>query len=144
MPSRSRSSSAPASEGPERLELEIEISAPPERVFEALLDPEKVKVWMQSEAPEIDPEAKRYSYGWTRGEEKVEMGPLRILELVPGQLLVHDWQWPGEPDGQVRWELSPTEKGTRLRLIHVDSRDFTHRLGWSDALASLRRLLEAV
>jgi uncharacterized protein YndB with AHSA1/START domain len=130
-----------AREGKQRVELEIAIDAPPERVFRALLDPAQVRVWMQAEAPEIDPEAQRYSYGWRRGDS-IEVGPVRILELVPNRLLVHDWQWLDEPDGQVRWELSPTDTGTRLRLIHSESADITHALGWSDALISIRQLVE--
>jgi uncharacterized protein YndB with AHSA1/START domain len=131
-----------AREGKQRVELEIAIDAPPERVFRALLDPAQVRVWMQAEAPEIDAETKRYSYGWQRGDAGVEVGPVRIVELVPNRLLVHDWQWLDEPDGQVRWELSPTDTGTRLRLIHSESADITHALGWSDAMISIRRLVE--
>jgi uncharacterized protein YndB with AHSA1/START domain len=131
----------PAKEGRQRVELEIEITAPPERVFRALLDPAQVRVWMQAETPEIDEAAKRYSYGWQRGEPAREVGPLRILELVPNRRLVHDWCWVGEPDGQVRWELSPTESGTLLQLIHTESSDYTHTLGWSDALVRIRQLV---
>ena len=53
-----------ASNTEQRLELEIEIAAPPERVFRALLDPAQVRVWMQVEAPEVDRDSGRYSYGW--------------------------------------------------------------------------------
>jgi uncharacterized protein YndB with AHSA1/START domain len=134
---------APVTSGDQRVELEIEIDAPPERVFRALLDPAQVSVWMQSEAPQIDRDAKLYSYGWQRGEPGVPVGPGRILELIPNRLLVHDWQWIDEPDGQVRWELSPTDSGTILRLTHSQSKDMTHSLGWSDALVSIRRLVTA-
>jgi uncharacterized protein YndB with AHSA1/START domain len=132
-----------AATGERRVELEIEIDAAPERVFRALLDPAQVRVWMQVEAPEIDTETKQYSYGWTRGDAATPVGPVRIVELVPNRLLVHDWQWTGEPEGQVRWELSPREAGTLLRLIHSESTDITHALGWSDALIALRRLVDA-
>ena len=46
------------------------------------------------------------------------------------------------PDGQVRWELSPTDAGTVLRLIHSETADITHALGWSDALISIQRLID--
>jgi len=130
----------PSREGLQRVELEIEIEATPERVFRALIDPAQVQIWMQAETPEIDEGAKRYSYGWHRGEPAIEVGPVRILELVPNRLLVHDWRWTGEPDGQVRWELAATEHGTKLRLIHSESRDYTHTLGWSDALIRIAQL----
>ena len=133
--------SAPVIEGDQRVELEIEIDATPERVFRALLDPAQVSIWMQSEAPKIDTDAKIYSYGWQRGDEATPVGPGRILELIPNRLLVHDWRWIDEPDGQVRWELSPSGSGTLLRLIHSQSTDITHSLGWADALVSIRRLV---
>ena len=131
---------AVATEGMQRVELEIEIDAPPERVFRALLDPAQVKVWMQVDSPEIDADAKRYSYGWRRGDAGTEVGPVSILELVPNRLLVHDWQWIDEPHGTVRWELSPTGAGTLLRLIHSETADITNALGWSDAMISIRQL----
>lgn len=131
-----------ATHGKQRVELEIEIDATPERVFRALLDPDQVRIWMQAETPDIDAEQKRYSYGWHRGDEATEVGPVRILELVPNRLLVHDWQWLDEPSGQVRWELSPKDAGTLLRLIHSSTTDITHALGWSDAMISIRRLVD--
>jgi uncharacterized protein YndB with AHSA1/START domain len=133
--------SAPVITGDQRVELEIEIDATPERVFRALLDPAQVSVWMQSEVPKIDTDAKIYSYGWQRGDSATPVGPGRILELIPNRLLVHDWRWIDEPDGQVRWELSPSGSGTLLRLIHSQSTDITHSLGWADALVSIRRLV---
>ena len=130
-------------EGTPKVELEIDIDAPPERVFQALLDPKEVGVWMEAESAEIDPDTNRYSYGWHRGDAAVEVGPTQILELVPNRLLVHDWQWLDEPDGQVRWELTPIASGTRLRLVHVRSSDVTNSLGWSDAMIGIRRLSES-
>jgi len=122
------------------LQLEIEIHAPPAQVFRALLDPDRVRRWMQVELPEIDVASHRYSYGWHRGDPPAPVGPSRIVELVPDRLLVHDWQWTGEPTGQVRFELTPCLKGTRLRLVHTHSSDLSHVLGWSDALVGIRRI----
>ncbi len=132
---------APMADGKRRVELEIEIAAPVERVFRALLDPDEVKVWMDAESPEIDVDASRYSYGWSRDDGATPVGPGRILELIPNRLLVHDWKWIDEPEGQVRWELTPTDFGTRLRLVHIESLDVTHSLGWSDALFAIRQLV---
>lgn len=131
-----------AAPGRQLVELEIEIEAPPERVFQALLDPAQVRIWMQAEAPHVDINQSTYSFGWTRGEAAEPVGPVRLLELVPNRLLVHDWQWTGEVEGVVRWELQPTATGTRLRLLHSRSADVTHALGWSDALFSIRALVE--
>jgi len=126
-----------------RVDLDIDIAAPPERVFRALLDPAAVAIWMEARAPEIDVEKDRYSYGWTRGTPPVEVGPSKILELQPNRLLVFDWNWPDEGSGQVRWELTPIETGTKLRLLHINSTELANVLGWSDALVAVRLLVEA-
>ncbi|MCG8590331.1 MAG: SRPBCC domain-containing protein [Proteobacteria bacterium] len=96
---------------------------------------------MNTEAPEIDPGSEQYSYGWRLGDPPVAVGPARILELVPDRLLVHDWCWPDEPSSRVRWELSPSDAGTLVRLVHEESRDLTHVIGWSDALVGIGRLV---
>jgi uncharacterized protein YndB with AHSA1/START domain len=137
----SNSSDRSDSADSDRVELEIEIATTPARVFRALLDPAQVKVWMQVDAPEIDADAGQYSYGWQLGEPATPHGPSRIVELIPDRLLVHDWQWVGEPSGQIRWELSPCTTGTRLRLIHTRTRSLSYVLGWSDALVAIWRLL---
>jgi len=126
----------------EAVRLEIEIAAPPAQVFRALLDPAQVRIWMQVDAPSIDPDAKLYSYGWMTGDPPTRRGPSRIVDLVPDRLLVHDWIWPDEPDGQIRWELTPTAVGTRVRLVHTRTSALSYRLGWSDALVSMWRLLD--
>jgi len=125
------------------VELEIEIAAPPERVFRALMDPAQVRIWMQAEAPEIDADRDRYSYGWTRGTPPEEVGPSRIVEYVPDRLLVFDWNWTDEAPGRVRWELLPIASGTRLRLVHENFTELANVLGWSEALVEIRNLIES-
>jgi uncharacterized protein YndB with AHSA1/START domain len=125
-----------------RVELEIEIAATPAQVFRALLDPAQVKIWMQIDAPRIDPNTSEYSYGWERGNPPVPNGPSRIVELIPDRLLVHDWHWTNETDGQVRWELTVCDTGTRLCLTHTNTKDLSNRLGWSDALIAIRQLFD--
>ena len=41
-----------------------------------------------------------------------------IIELRVGEVLEYQWQFPGEPDSVVRFELSPTHEGTKLILEH--------------------------
>ncbi len=122
------------------IHMSIEIDAPPEKVFQALTDPEQLDRWM-STAAAIEPDTGgAYSYGWESGE-----GPTRIVELIPNRLLVHDWTHPGEHLTQVRWELVPVGKGTRVELTHSafesEHQNLSHRLGWNALLFSLSSLV---
>lgn len=40
----------------------------------------------------------------------------RVLELIPGQLLVYSWSSGPEPERPLRWALSRTSEGTQLEL----------------------------
>ena len=126
--------------------VEIEIAAPPDRVFQALTDPKQLFAWWSKEpstellAFEMDA---RVGGRW-RFQGKPEPGSNHgavgeqlkrndaqefeaygeILEYVPPRLLVWSWtanwhQHPKDPT-RVRWELIPTKNGTRVRVTHSD------------------------
>jgi uncharacterized protein YndB with AHSA1/START domain len=128
------------------LVLEIEVDAPPERVFAALTDPEKMNRWL-AKAAVVDARAGgAYSYGWTRSPTNAEaVGPTRIVEIVPNRLVVHDWHYANEPKTTVRWELTPLADGrTRITLRHDVPGDTTFGAyvgGWTKFLLALRSFL---
>lgn len=122
---------------------EIEIKASPERVFEALTDPKQLFAWWGKEPSvklmsfEMDarpggrwgfrckpvPGADHGAVGEqmkNRGEDFVAHG--EILECVPPRLLVWSWlaNWHQHPTAPtvVRWDLTPTATGTRVRVTH--------------------------
>jgi uncharacterized protein YndB with AHSA1/START domain len=125
--------------------VEVEIEAPPERVFEALTDPKQLFAWWSKEpsnellAFEMDARpGGRWSFrgrpapGANHGEvgEQLERNGARefeahgeILEYVPPRLLVWTWiaNWHEHPEHStvVRWELAPTRTGTRVRVTHM-------------------------
>ena len=123
---------------------EIEIAAPPERVFQALTDPKQLFVWWGSEPSvelsvfEMNPRAGgkyRYVCKPVAGTDHGAVGEqLRrngaeayechgeILEYVPPRLLIWSWiaNWhehPAQPT-VVRWDLTPTKNGTHVRVTH--------------------------
>jgi uncharacterized protein YndB with AHSA1/START domain len=100
------------------VELDIHIEAPPEAVFEFLVDPEKLLRWMGEKA-DIDPRpGGRFWLDLGQGTAEGE-----YLEVVPPERVVLTWGWVGSdtvPPGSstLRIELSPVDGGTELRLRH--------------------------
>jgi uncharacterized protein YndB with AHSA1/START domain len=123
--------------GPDRsreIRTELDIAAPPDRVFASLVDPDAVARWF-GWRPEIDARVGgRISFG-VDGE---------ITEFEPGEVLVY-----GDADGAVvRWELAGTAGGTHLTFVQsgfgADELDSAaqHEAGWLGGLAELRRMHE--
>ncbi len=134
--------------------VSIEIAAPPEKVFRALMEPELMNRWLHGTA-EVDVAARSYSYGWSYDIEdrKVAGGPTKILELVENERLVTDWpDWRGDPDKpptRVTWLLEPLDAGarTRVTIVHdgfahaVDRSDYQQ--GWGYFANGLKTVAEA-
>ena len=140
---------------------EIEVAAPPERVFQALTDGRQLLQWwgekgscqamlwqmdarkggkwrMQSRAPSPEKSVNGVSDFVAGGE---------ILEFDPPRLLVYSWiaNWhdrPAEPT-LVRWELTPTAKGTRVRVTHSGlTQQPIARTGYSGGWSGVLELLK--
>jgi uncharacterized protein YndB with AHSA1/START domain len=107
---------------------EIDIAAPPERVFAAIADAEVVR----RRAPYLDVFEMDLRVG---GTWQLEMRPPKphrgvsiirhygeILEIDPPRLLVYTWfaNFHNDPKHRsvVRWELTPTPSGTHLKVTH--------------------------
>src|SRR3974390_2208426 len=112
---------------------EIEIAAPPERVFKALTDEGQLMQWFRS--PECPPKfwkmeprvGGRYHYHTAKGSIVVNdvsefdcQG--EVLEIVPPRLLVYTWVANWHNDKQlktvVRWDLTPAGKSTHVKVTH--------------------------
>ena len=151
---------------------EIDIAAPPERVFQALLDQKQLTVWWGAE-PSIDliafdmdgRKGGKYRYA-CQAKAGADMGAVgevlernqakqfecrgEVLEFDPPRLLVWSWiaNWHEHPDHAttVRWELSPTPSGTRVRVTHsglshepISRKDYGQ--GWVGVLVLLQNFL---
>ncbi len=106
---------------------EIEIAAPPEKVFQALVDPSQVTKWWGKTGmyrctefqSNLRPGGKWRNAGIT-GEGGAYEAVGEYLIVDPPRLLVHTWMasWTGDAKTTVRWELEPTKKGTLVRIRH--------------------------
>jgi uncharacterized protein YndB with AHSA1/START domain len=98
---------------------EIEIAAPPERVFAAISDPARLTQWWQEEgASRIEywkwdlVKGSKWNARWTgmKGEVYVLSG--EIVEIDPPRLLAYTWEatWLGHPTSVVRWALTANSR----------------------------------
>jgi len=142
--------------------VEIQIAAPPERVFQALIDENQLLQWFTdvSHAAELWEMEARVGGFWrfTTNEGKAGVNGVtrfqargEILELDRPRLLAYTWiaNWHDHPDSAttVRWELTPRAGGTHVRVIHgglaeqpVARKDYGG--GWIGVLAKLKKFAE--
>ncbi|MGA7221097.1 MAG: SRPBCC domain-containing protein [Candidatus Sulfotelmatobacter sp.] len=111
---------------------EIEIAAPPERVFRALTTREQALQWGTSDAFEMTLwEMDARPGGKWRFVSHERTGPGagkdydhhgEIVEFDPPRVLAYSWfaNWHPDPSHatNVRWELTPTKTGTHLVVTH--------------------------
>ena len=135
---------------------EIDIAAPPARVFKAIADAEETR----RRAPvlsvyEMDPRVggrwrleMRQAY---RGVDVV-VHDGEILEFDPPRLLMYTWtaNFHNDPKHKsiVRWELTPTKSGTHVKLTHSGLASEAESAkaysgGWPGVLEELKNFVEA-
>ncbi len=142
---------------------EIEIAAPPERVFQALTDSAQLKRWFNDPACpikfwEMDPRlGGRYRYATEKGSIVVNNVSEfechgEILDYDPPRILAYTWiaNWHDDPARRtvVRWELAPKAGGTHVKVTHsglknlpIARKDYTG--GWPGVLNSLKKFAES-
>lgn len=142
---------------------EIDIAAPPERVFQALIDEAQLMRWFAGDAScpvkfwKLDArKGGRYRYHTENGTHKVN-GVTEfdchgeILEFDPPRLLVYTWVGNWHVDKQlqttVRYDLTATPTGTHIKVTHsglateeVSRNDYAN--GWPGVLSSLKAFVE--
>jgi len=116
--------------------IEIEIAAPPERVFQALTDVKQLEQWWRSPICETTPgrwilaRGGKWGFETTPGSQSVNgVNEYKcrgeILEYMPERLLVYTWiaNWNDQPDSVtvVSWDLKAIPGGTRVRVTHSGS-----------------------
>ncbi|HET7209507.1 MAG TPA: SRPBCC domain-containing protein [Terriglobales bacterium] len=142
---------------------EIEISAPPERVFQALIDSKQLMQWWNSEqcrskSWQIEPrKGGRWHYETepsglvVNGVSEFKVGG-EILEYDPPRLLAYSWiaNWHDDPNATtvVRWELNKAGPRTRVKVTHsgltnlpVSRKDYSG--GWPGVVDSLKKFVES-
>jgi uncharacterized protein YndB with AHSA1/START domain len=106
---------------------EIYIAASPERVFQALVDPQQVVQWWGQAGIyrctefEGDP---RPGGKWRSAGDGGDGGQFTVegeyFEVDAPRVLAYSWvaSWTGDVRTTVRWELEPRSNGTLVRIRH--------------------------
>ena len=141
---------------------EIHIAAPPERVFQALIDPKQVMRWWTSDQAPIESfsfeprRGGRWSYDTQNSTLNVN-GVTKfhcdgeVLEYDPPRLLAYTWiaNWHEDKSRRtvVRWELTPQSGGTQLKVTHsglgtlpIARKDYSG--GWPGVVEQLKKFVE--
>ncbi|MGH3931856.1 MAG: SRPBCC family protein [Pseudonocardiaceae bacterium] len=117
--------------------VQVLIGAPPNLVFDSILDPEQFRQWFGANI-EIEP----YVGGrWAMGSFELEDDPAKIVELEPGRKMTLAWE------GTVAaWELTDSDGKTRLTFVQsgFDEKQppYGAWMGWLSGIAELRRFHE--
>jgi len=141
---------------------EIHIAAPPERVFKALSEAGELKQWFTSpECPvkfwEMDARVDgAYRYATERGSIVVNGVSEfechgHITEFDPPKVLAYTWyaNWHDDSTRRtlVRWELTPREDGTDVKVTHsgllnlpIAGKEYSG--GWPDVVEKLKAFVE--
>jgi uncharacterized protein YndB with AHSA1/START domain len=136
------------------LTVKRRLNAPPEKVYAAWTDPQKIIRWFgrpdakpDSFQADIDPRiGGRFRVSFSTDDEYYEVGGV-YREVVPNARLVFSWAWHSTPEreSQVTVSLKPDGDGTLLTLHHEQLFDQAahdgHERGWIGSLDKLEKVL---
>jgi uncharacterized protein YndB with AHSA1/START domain len=127
------------------------ISAPPEKIWKALIDPETTaKYWQNVNISDWKAGARWEHRSPDRKGEALIVG--KVVEFSPPRRLVMTWAFPTdeareEKDSRVTFDLEPTGTVVRLTVTHDRLEPGSEMLkeitdGWPKVLSSLKSLME--
>jgi len=113
------------------IEREIHVDASPEVVFDVVSRPEHISQWWTDDATL---EAAPGAVGELVWGDRAQVCPIVVVDARPPRLFSFRWC---HPDGDlaaaqsllITFELTPTGRGTRIRLTETGFRE----LGWAEA-----------
>jgi len=131
------------------IELTRLLSAPPERVYQALTDARTLERWFPSRVEadvRIGGKIRFWFEALGRREDEEHLREGVFRELVPGRKVAYTFKLP-EGETLVTWTLTPRGKGTELRLVHSGfkggpgSEMGEHSGGWAFYVGNLAGIL---
>ncbi|HEX5930321.1 MAG TPA: SRPBCC domain-containing protein [Methyloceanibacter sp.] len=135
------------------LTLKRRLNAPPEKVYAAWTDAEKVLKWFGPDSGPVTQAVTdvrvggRYAVTFSTEDGEVHHVSGIYREVVPNRKLVFTWAWRTMPEREslVTVLIKPDETGSILTLVHEQffdepARD-RHREGWTGCLDKLESYL---
>jgi uncharacterized protein YndB with AHSA1/START domain len=137
---------------------EIEIAAPPDGVFQALITRDQALQWGANEKFQMTRWEMDARPGGSWRFTSLETASSReydhhgkIVEIEPPRVLAYTWlanfhEDPTHPT-LVRWELTPTSAGTRVKVTHsglakLPEACIAYTQGWPGLLEALKNFCE--
>ncbi len=109
-----------------QIEISREYAHPVERVWQAITDPEAIGEWlMETDFAPIVGHEFTLRTDPAPGFDGIVHG--KVLRVEPPNLLEYSWRG-GPLDTVIRFELSETREGTRLRVVHSGFKGFGAQL----------------
>jgi len=111
---------------------EVVVAAPPEKVYEAFVDPKVHAAFTQSPATGSAKVGGKFTAwdGYISGVNR---------ELEPGRKIVQDWrttEWPkGAADSRLELTFTAVKGGTEIKMVHSNvpaHQAESYRQGWTD------------
>lgn len=141
---------------------EIQIAAPAERIFQALIDPRQVMQWWTSDDCQIESFAFEPRRGgqWRYDTKPTQMDingvskfhcEGEVLEFDPPRVLAYTWiaNWHDHRSERtvVRWELAPSGAGTKVKVTHSGLKNLSvarkdYETGWRGVVEILKAFVE--
>jgi uncharacterized protein YndB with AHSA1/START domain len=137
--------------------LELQIAAPPDRVFQAITDPSQMLRWWGQQGvyhcTKWCTDVRRGGQWRCEGVSDTDGTAFHVsgeyLAVDPPRLLSHTWiaSWSGPMKTVVRWELEPVVGGTLIRLNHsgfagAPAAAKGHYEGWVKVLGWMQAFVE--
>jgi uncharacterized protein YndB with AHSA1/START domain len=141
---------------------EIHIAAPPERVFQAISDPREQRIWWDNQDCRLESfemDARRGGrWRFSTNQTSMNINGIsqfdctgEIVEFDPPRVLAYTWiaNWHNVKSRKtiVRWELSPMDGGTLVKVTHsglvqedVARKDYQG--GWPGVVEQLKAYIE--
>ena len=120
--------------------VEREIPYPPEKIWRALTQPHLIEEWLMKNDFKLAADHKFNLRGdWGSVD-------CRVLKIRPHKTLSYSWEAHGL-ESVVTWTLTPTGKGTTLRMEQSGFRSDQEqayrgaKMGWGNFLAKLEQVL---
>jgi len=112
----------------DEISFDIQIAAPPDRIFDALIDPAQVPKWWGGQGAgqvfrcneftaDLRVSGRWKASGVSGNDQKFEVTG-EFLEINRARKLRYTWvaTWTGTAKTQVEWELQPGANGTHIQL----------------------------